>query len=239
MFDDKTGIEAWNGTGDRDAAGNVVEMSPFLTDQNYPELAEIGAYWYAKRGNRMMPARTDLDPRGIQGALSHCFILERIAPGLTRIRLAGQVFNDLMGMEVRGMPLTALFSAQDRDRLQDISEQVCKNPAIAQLSLSGERGLRKPALEARMTLWPLCDDAGRATRILGGLSFKGSIGGSQRRFQLASSRLKTLYGEDTLAPLPTDTPTTADFGTAQSKATEPQGFAEAPVPYLRLVKSDD
>ena len=58
-----------------------------------------------------MPRRAEIDPRGIENALEYAFILERIAPGMARIRLAGIHLSDLMGMEVRGMPLTSFIDA--------------------------------------------------------------------------------------------------------------------------------
>lgn len=227
----------WFGGEDAAEAGkkdNIVEISPFLTDRSFPEIAEVDAYWQALRGDRLMPTRAEVDPRGIKGALPNCFILERIAPGIGRIRLAGQRLDDLMGMEVRGTPFTTLFTPQYRKMIEELSEEVCAAPGVAQLALSAERGLRKPAIEARMTLWPLADDRGRPTRILGGLSFKGDVGRSPRRFQVASSRVKLLAS-----------------ATSATRQRQTAGFAEAPAPFaakpaeppsrndhLRLVKPD-
>jgi hypothetical protein len=180
--------------------GNVFEKSHFLSDQYYPEITEIDAYWSARRGDRVMPARSDIDPRGILGALSHCFMLERLAPRVTRIRLAGQVLNDLAGMEVRGMSLNAVFAPQFHDDLEHICEDVCAKPAIARLALSAERGVQRPSLDARMVLWPLTDDAGMTTRIIGGLSLKGLPGHRPRRFMIASQRQRVLNGTSILPP---------------------------------------
>ncbi|MEL6992372.1 MAG: PAS domain-containing protein, partial [Pseudomonadota bacterium] len=47
------------------------------------------AYWNALRVNLDVPRRCDVDPRGIAGILSRTFILERVAPGLARFRVAG------------------------------------------------------------------------------------------------------------------------------------------------------
>ena len=61
-----------------------------------------------------MPLRSEIDPRGLKGALEYCFVLERIAPGLARLRVAGSHLGDLMGMEVRGMPITAFYDENGR-----------------------------------------------------------------------------------------------------------------------------
>ncbi|MFY0679965.1 MAG: PAS domain-containing protein [Thalassovita sp.] len=230
---------------------NVVEMSPFLTDKRFPEISELDSYWSALCRGRSMPSRADVDPRGIEGALSHTFILERIAPGITRLRLAGHHLNDLMGMEVRGMPLSTFFAAHHRKTVETLSEHVCTGPAKAEFQLSAERGLGKPAIEARMTLWPLADAQGYATRLLGGLSFQGHIGRAPRRFMVASSRLIKLTAEQPAQPLPRQP--VAGFAEPRrrfetAKPVEASKHAQhggrdgaehlSHRPYLRLIKSE-
>ena len=89
---------------------NVIEMSDHHPESGYAAIAQVEAYWEALRGTRIVPKRSEIDPRGIEGALENAFIVERVAPGIARLRIAGSHLNDLMGMEVRGMPLTALFN---------------------------------------------------------------------------------------------------------------------------------
>ena len=72
-------------------------------------LAEVRGYWEGLRKGSDLPRRDEIDPRGIVGALENTFLLERVAPGVARFRLAGMQLHDLMGMDVRGMPLTALI----------------------------------------------------------------------------------------------------------------------------------
>ena len=72
---------------------------------------------------RAVPMRSDVDPRGIERSLEHAFILERIAPQMARFRLAGMHLTDLMGMEVRGMPTTALFAPAARAALPTSSSR--------------------------------------------------------------------------------------------------------------------
>lgn len=214
--------------------GKIIEMSPFLTDNRFPELAEIDAYWTALRGARPMPKRQELDPRGIEGALPNSFLLQRIAPGPTRIRLAGSQLAEILGTEIRGMAIQSLFTPYYQSIIEKSAEEVCSRPAIAQFWLSGERGNGKPAMEARMTLWPLADDQGRATQILGALSCKGRAGAAPRRFHIASYRLleidaathkpRLTFAED--AQLYDDSPAPS----VRNRA--------AGVPYLWLVKNE-
>ena len=96
---------------------NVIPLMPRRSEILFPALREVEAYWSGLRDGRAMPARADVDPRGIQSALEYAFILERIAPGVARFRVAGMHLNDLMGMEVRGMPLTAMFVPEGRKEI--------------------------------------------------------------------------------------------------------------------------
>ena len=57
----------------------------------------VEAYWTALRGARLVPSRSEVDPRGIEAALDRAFVAERIAPGVARLRLAGAHLADLNG----------------------------------------------------------------------------------------------------------------------------------------------
>ena len=92
-------------------SGEVVSLNNYRQASFYNPIAEVEAYWEALRGSRLMPTRAEIDPRGIEQALEYAFIVERIAPGIARLRIAGSHLNELMGMEVRGMPLTAFIAS--------------------------------------------------------------------------------------------------------------------------------
>ena len=52
-------------------------------------LAEVEAYWRGLSRDEALPERRAVDPSRIDSALSSCFVLERVAPGIGRIRVAG------------------------------------------------------------------------------------------------------------------------------------------------------
>lgn len=208
-----------------------------------PALAEVRAYWEAlrhspdsrRRGGTGLPLRRAIDPRGIEGALDAAFMLERVAPGMARIRLAGTQLVDMMGMEVRGMPVSALFEPMARNRLAPALEEVFRSPAALTLRLEAERGIGRPALSARMLILPLEDDRGQSDLALGVLDLDGQIGRSPRRFAIAG-----LTREGIVATAPAARPA------APVSPPVAAGFAEPAMdfrprilrPHLRLVKSD-
>ncbi len=174
---------------------NIISLAPRRDSTHFPALAQVEAYWEALRNTRLMPARQEVDPRGLTEALSHAFILERIAPGLARIRVAGQHLSALLGMEVRGMPISAMFLPEARALLADSLEGCFTAPATTRLMLAADTGFTRPALEAQMYLAPLRDNEGRPTRILGALQSSGRIGRAPRRFAIRSVKVNALAGE--------------------------------------------
>lgn len=241
-------------------AQNVIRMSAYKPETGYAALSQVEAYWEALRGTRLMPRRSEIDPRGIEQALESAFILERIAPGIARLRIAGTHLNDLMGMEVRGMPLTALFMSPSRRLIADLLEEVFQAPATARLQLLSEGGGGRPELMARMALMPLKSDLGDVSRILGCLVAPGRLGAPPRRFEIINSRVLRLgpplpescAKEPTVAPPlpPRGTPAPAPGLAEEARPFSPAPGGESagdrrarlPAPerpaYLRLVRPD-
>lgn len=145
----------------------------------HPGLIQLLRYWQSLRGGG---AR--IDPRHIDRALEFAFIAEPMAPGVARFRLAGMHLNDLLGMDLRGMPLSCLFQPASRGLLSDTILHVFSNSSASEFMLTGDRGLGRPPLSGQMLLLPLRDDSGATTRLLGGIATRGEIGRPPRRFRL-------------------------------------------------------
>ena len=237
---------------------DVVSLSGYTKSMSYNPIAEVEAYWEALRGNRVVPLRSDVDPRGIERALENTFLIERIAPGLARFRLAGAHLNDLMGMEVRGMPLTSFFTPDARKEMQEALAEAFEGPSVASVTLVGEGGMSRPPLSGRLIILPLKSDLGDISRAIGCLVTDGDLGRKPRRFNIQSKTIRAL-GPFGMTPQPdaeapkTPAPTASETSAPQSPQEKPAGFAEAPAAFapalssprkpgdrshLRLVKSD-
>lgn len=227
-------------------AHNILAMTEFRSEIGYTALTQVEAYWESLRGMRLMPKRSEIDPRGIESALEYTFVLERIAPGMARIRIAGSHLSDLMGMEVRGMPLTSLITPPCRRQISDALEEVFQRPAVCELRLVTEGGAGRPHMDARLLLLPLKSDLGDVSRIMGCMVSHGDIGLSPRRFDVVGAKIRPITAPSTV-PLPTPTepaskPVAKTDRVAGFAAPETPFDAETPrvdVPYLRLVKNDD
>ncbi|WP_226553525.1 PAS domain-containing protein [Celeribacter naphthalenivorans] len=235
------------------SGSNVVSLMPRRNEMHFPALKTVEAYWEGLRNGRPVPARSEVDPRGMQSALEFAFILERIAPGVARFRLAGMHLTDLMGMEVRGMPLTAMFVPESRAKLSEALEAVFETPQITVITLKAERGIGRGAMDAQLLLCPLKSDLGDVNRVLGCLQSKGEIGRQPRRFEVVDIQPRPLLGnpaDQSFDTTPKGTPVPAGFAEAKkayedSKSTtsETQDKVEETPrpakPVLRLVKTDE
>jgi hypothetical protein len=173
---------------------NIVSLFRGKPQLSFPAIAQVDAYWEGLRDGRLMPERAEVDPRGLESALEFAFILEHIAPGVGRIRVAGMHMSDLLGMEVRGMPITAMLAPESRSRFSQVLEAVVNKPQVADITLSSPHGIGRPALTARLYLAPLGSVDGGTPRVLGCLQSQGGIGRTPRRFIVDQVQVRRIVG---------------------------------------------
>lgn len=198
-------------------------------------LAQVRAYWHTlrRRSGQNLPRRADIDPRAIEGALTCSFIAERIAPGMARFRLSGMHLADIMGMDVRGMPVSSMFELDSRPRLAEVLNQVFTVPGIGELWLASPRGLGRPELTGRLVLLPIQGE-GEAPLAFGCLVTEGSIGRAPRRLAITRSVVETL---DMVPAEPVNRLRLPEFAESQTPFVPPPR-AKPGRAHLRLVKSD-
>lgn len=222
------------------------KITPILGGRSAAEqtaLRDFEAYWTGMRRGGDVPRRSDIDPRGIEPLLSNAFIVERIAPGLARLRIAGSHLSDLMGMEVRGMPISAFLNPADRDALSQHMVRLFDEPAMVRLRLNAAGSSGAPALDGTLMLLPLRSDLGDISRALGCLVTSGHIGRAPRRFSITHTKLTSVdvvrprVATD-LAPEPVLQTGFADPATPFEGAAGTALVKSGERPYLRLIKSD-
>lgn len=243
----------------KDKTGAVIALKEFRNMRHDPQIQQVIGYWEALRGGRPAPLRAEIDPRGIEGALDRVFLAERIGNGIGRFRLAGMALNDLMGMEVRGMPLTTLILPEERERFAAALERVFQGGVRTTMRLEAARGLGRPVLTGELLLLPLANDRNDTPLVLGCLSMQGSIGRPPRRMRIDATEHTALSITAPATPRPLHQPDPVPHrlhikGFAEPKAasyTPPPGPPKPPTPpvppaprrkpgrpALRLVKTD-
>lgn len=212
-------------------------------------IRQLQAYWQSLRSGTNLPRRADIDPRRIERLLPYTFIAERIAPGLARLRLAGTHLNDLMGMDVRGMPLSTFITPGSRDAMVDAVTSLFDQPAQLEFELRSPSGYGRPELSGRLLILPLISDLGDTSRAIGCLVSGGTPGRAPRRFDISRASVTPIV-EGVTAGSPLDAPPTQPGaaqnqeapGTPRRSARPPRSVGQASAgkypPYLRLVHSD-
>jgi hypothetical protein len=226
---------------DRDDAEEVASFAPVTLSAHHPVqgrsiLDELEQYWRDLRGARRIPVRSEVDPARIDSALPHSFILDRVAPGIGRLRVAGQKLSALVGTEVRGMPLTTFFTADARDMVMQQTEAVFARPALVEVPLVSVRSLGRPKLTGRMLLLPLLGPEGHVSRALGAILIDGMIGRLPRRFDIPEGQL--LRCEDLPEPRLHAVSRSAVAG-HRAEPVWPDKRPDVARPALRLVVSND
>ncbi len=152
---------------------------------DFQPLQDVRAYWEAMRIEGRLPRRDDINPRGMASALEQVFLVEQVAPNHGRLRLAGMGLADLLGMDVRGMPVTALLEPTSRSKLSEALGGLFRGDHILDLWLEAECGIGRPPLTARMLILPLIGSHGEPDLALGCLCAKGNVGRTPRRFTIS------------------------------------------------------
>lgn len=144
--------------------------------------------WRRLCGLDVAPAHGRFLPADLDAALPHAFILQRVAPGVARMRVAGQKLHDMMRMDPRGMPFAAFFADDSRDLAIEMLEQAFTTPAVIGMSLSASRGLGRKPVRAEALLLPMRDAEGALTRMMGAIVTTGPLPNRPLRFDIAKGQ---------------------------------------------------
>lgn len=160
-----------------------------------PILTELLDHWERLRAGRIAPLRSEIDPRQIENALQHAFILERPENGEARFRIAGMKLSELMGMEVRAMPANAIIVPEMRSEFSTVLHNLFECPEIVELTLEAPVP-NGGKISADMLLLPMKNDEGEISRILGCLVASGVAPFPPHRFLIKSRRVTRIVASD-------------------------------------------
>jgi hypothetical protein len=218
-------------------SAEIVSLWQHQAKRDVSALSEMRSYWESLRSGRLVPLRSEIDPREISSGLEYGFILERLHPGAVRFRLAGMHLSDLMGMEVCGMPLRSFISPTNRARFSAMLDRVFTQPEIHEYLLTSE-DCNGTHLRARLLILPLKSDGGTVDRAIGCLVSEGVVGLAPRRFRVLETRVTSLINGEQTREIPEDIPSQPTLPRVAGFAEAQEGFEPEPLPNLRLVVSD-
>ncbi|WP_299815341.1 PAS domain-containing protein [uncultured Jannaschia sp.] len=210
--------------------------SGLRTMRTSPILNEAMRYWNTLREGADLPRRTALDPRAMSHIIGHAMILDRVHNGAIRARLGGHVMNDLMGMDVRGLPVRAFFELRDRDRAVELVNQVFETPASLEMDLLSQSPTGA-LLTGRMLFLPLLDSAGAPTKALSVLVTDRVVSDPPRRFGITNATMVPLQTASMRAmPACRAAPASDLPEEMRPEETGAPAMRPSSVPWLRVVK---
>ena len=141
--------------------------SPFRDADGEKVIQLAYNYWQGLRTGTDIPLREDINPSCLEAALPHAFVAERVAPGMARMRVAGQGLQEMMKMELRAMPISSFLTVEARTALMPLIESAFADPAAIEIALKTEPAFGRRHIQARMLILPLKDEHLEVSRILG------------------------------------------------------------------------
>lgn len=176
MFFD--GNDDGNDDGNGPSQAEVVSLSSRIQpDQTLTILGQLEGYWRGLCRPDGPPLRSDVTASAMTASLRYAFLAELVTPTTARLRVAGRELDLLAGLEVRGMPLSALFSVPARKVLGKAMQSMAEGPSLVDLPLSVPASLLRRAQQGRMLLLPLRDDQGGLTRVMGAIVLDEKVHG--------------------------------------------------------------
>lgn len=180
------------------------------------EIRALFAYWETLRGDRLVPFRSEVDPRGMRCDPRNLFILEDLGRDNVRFRLAGTALVDAFGMELRGMSARSMMQGKARESFGALLSETLAEPGIGYARLRRHGGTNDVW---EVLLLPLRSDFGQIDRLIGCLHPVSGVvpegGATPLSFTIEEMSIRPIQGSKPARnPRPADT-----------------GFAEEPTPF--------
>jgi hypothetical protein len=132
-----------------------------------PQIRALHDYWKKKRGNRAMPARTDLDPIEFRHYLPNIFLADIVENGDDlRCRLVGGAAGEYLGGVAQGCRASELACRPFAELFIDNCRRMAAKCAPI-LVLLQFRFLIEPAVQVELLLMPLSSDGKLAEIVFG------------------------------------------------------------------------
>ena len=139
----------------------------------HPKLQQLYDYWSAKRGERKMPSRADIDPLDMTFIMGNVILVDVIAgtPLGFRIRLHGTNLVERAHYELTGKMLDDLPQVQFRDLTRQSFTKVANT--AEPLRVLNDRVLDDQPRRYETVILPLSADGARVDMLLCGMIYEG------------------------------------------------------------------
>lgn len=161
-------------------AGDTVPIERLIGPDDPQRMRDFLAYWMARRGDRTLPAFTDIDPIDIPWALAHTYVVEARPDGELVYRLAGEAVAQRYNRSLKGVRISDLFTERSSEHILERWAKVIAGPA-GYCSHSQHVTTGGATVRARRIVLPLGADGSTADHLMGYTVFE-SIGAGDEQF---------------------------------------------------------
>lgn len=127
------------------------------------------SYWNDVRGERLAPARFDIEPSRIADILAETFILEQVDSRTYTFRLAGTRICDYFGSELRGRNFIDLAGHDDRATMEHALASITGQGSVGVFELAAHDPAGR-IVDFEALVLPLVHDRSVISRYLGSVS---------------------------------------------------------------------
>jgi len=137
----------------------------------HPSNRDLFSYWNERRGNRLAPERSEIDPSEIRRVLGDTFVLEADGRAGHPFRIAGTRLCALFGRELKSESFIGLWQSSDQGALREMIAVVLEEKVgiVASVTAASSDDAMPP-LKLEMLLLPLTFQSRADARVLGALA---------------------------------------------------------------------
>jgi hypothetical protein len=137
----------------------------------HPSNRDLFNYWNERRGTRLAPERSDIDPSAVRQVLGDTFVLEADGMAHHSFRLAGTRLCALFGRELKGESFIKLWQRSGQTALRELVAVVMEEKVGVVASVSGATADdRLLPVNLEMLLLPLAYQSRTDARVMGALA---------------------------------------------------------------------
>jgi hypothetical protein len=137
----------------------------------HPSNRELFEYWNLRRGERLAPERSEIEPGAIRKILGDTFVLEMGGINNPMFRLAGTRLCALFARELKGESFTRLWERTGQTAMRELVSVVLDEKVGVVASVAGATSddMLQP-VNLEMLLLPLAAESRGEARVIGALA---------------------------------------------------------------------
>jgi hypothetical protein len=137
----------------------------------HPSNRELYDYWNERRGSRLAPERSDIEPSAIRQVLGDTFVLATDNIGHYPFRLAGTRLCALFGRELKGESFLKLWERSGQTAMRELLAVVMEEKTGVVASVTGSTADDSIlAVNMELVLLPLSHENRSEARVIGALA---------------------------------------------------------------------